>query len=578
MDGKPDINAQNQRNPQTPGQSQKRAWLGLFRDLVPGKAEHWRACYRSLEYEGEVVLAEAWQPDLGAPLSGSHFRIVILGSYHKVPLDSIGDERIAVCIPSRAVRQVSEKPLAYRTGGVARREERLGVEVRRYASGSIVTRDRLPLSPEEVFSSADAEGGLTLIASGLLEGAYRALWKRALPYARFIEGSLEEAERPQAIARQEAVLAAKLKELDVALNSAQPNIEALAGALGSGLEPAAKIALERLSHLAPSQGYLDFYVRAQSQYATPQGLADDMALWQRLRQVGELAPEALEAKRYLEGVVLRDKDGELAMDRLSIMGQLSLENMSANPGLWPSVKALLQWFKSRYFVLYQGHHADYHGEIASLRQMLEDAELEVEALSRLNSIAELGRPVGESLAGDYQQLLAEVKPCPLAEGSRALVDRKPVCSGCGLTLTAQPPTRRVEGFLSQLRQALRAQQRRLSGVAIQRILESRQGGRLDQLIKVIQTSDLSSLVKVIDDDLVAFLRDLLAEAKSHTEPCTALRELAEEFAVVEEGQVDQVAAELAAKLRSAFSQARKQYPSRRIRLALERPRHTERSK
>jgi hypothetical protein len=136
----------------------------------------------------------------------------------------------------------------------------------------------------------------------------------------------------------------------------------------------------------------------------------------------------------------------------------------------------------------------------------------------------------------------------------------------------------VEGFLGQLRQALRAQQRRLSGVAIRQILESRQGGRLDQLIKVIQTSDLSSLVKVIDDDLVAFLRDLLAEARSHTEPCMALSEIAEEFPVVEEGQVDQVAAELAAKLRSAFSQARKQHPARRLRLALERPGHRERSR
>lgn len=566
----------NRKGSQTPPQGEGQTWPRLLSGLVPDRAERWKAAHQGLEYQGEVILAQAWHPGLGAPLPvDSHFRIVLLASYHKVAPDSIADERIAVCLPAPAARRVAEGKGAYRTGDRAGGEGPPSAEVGRYASGAMVSRGTLAVSLEEVFSSADAGKGLNLIASHLLDGAYRALWNRALPCARLIEASLEEADRPQDIARHEAVLTAKLKELDMALERARSSIEDLVQATGSGLEPEAEAARERLSHLAHSQGYLGFYSRAQSRYATPQALADDMARWQRLQQVGELAPEALEVKRYLDGVVLRQRDEEMALDRLSILGQLSLDNLLANPGLWPSVKALFQWFKSRYSLLYQGHHADYHRKLASLRLALDEAVPELEALSRLNSIVELGRPVGEPLAAEYQ-LLAEVKPCPLDEEGRALVDREPVCSACGLTLTAQPPTRRVEGFLSQLRQALSTQQRRLSSAAIQQILESRQEARLDQLIKIIQTSDLSSLVKVIDDDLVAFLRDLLSGAASHTEPCTALSDLAHEFAVIEEEQIDQVVAELAANLRSAFSRARKQHPSKRIRLALERPRRLER--
>ena len=565
------------KGPPAVPQGEGKAWSGPLRDLVPDKPERWKAAHQGLEYQGEVILAKAWQPGLGAPLPADcHFRIVLLTSNDKVPSQSIADERIAVCIPAPAARRVSEGKGAYRTGERAGGGGRLSEEAGRYASGAIVTRDRLTPSSQEVFSTADAGKALTIIASRLLDGAYRALWNRALPYARLFEGSLEEADQPPAIARHEAALTAKLEELDTAIERVRPNIEALARATGSGLGLEAEAALERLSHLVHSQGYLSFYSQAQSQYATPQALADDLAWWQRLQQMGGLAPEALQAKHYLDGVVLRERDEELALDRLSILGQLSLENLLANPGLWPSVKALSQWFRSRYSLLYQGHHADYHRELASLHLALEDAQQEVEALSRLNSIGELGRPVGESVISQYQQCLAEVKPCPLAEEGRSLVNREPVCTACGLTLTAQPPTRPVGGFLSQLRQALRTQQRRLSSVAIQQILESRHEGRLDQLIKIIQTSDLSSLVKVLDDDLEAFLRDLLAEAASYTEPCTALSDLADEYPVIEEEQIDQLAAELAAKLRAAFSRARKQHPSKRIRLALERPRHQER--
>jgi len=136
----------------------------------------------------------------------------------------------------------------------------------------------------------------------------------------------------------------------------------------------------------------------------------------------------------------------------------------------------------------------------------------VDALKRLNSIPELGEPPGQELEGEYQQLLEQIKPCPDWEG-RISLDLEPTCAGCRLALSISPPTKEVEDFRQKLEQALREQQRRLSSEAIRQILAQSREKRIDRFIKVVQTSDLSPLVNVLDDELVSFLRQLLAEAK-----------------------------------------------------------------
>jgi hypothetical protein len=220
------------------------------------------------------------------------------------------------------------------------------------------------------------------------------------------------------------------------------------------------------------------------------------------------------AKSYLDGAVLRDSDFELATDRMSIRGQISLQNLLPNPSLWTSVKTLFDWFKSRYRILYQAHHRRFHQEVGALRLALDKAELEVDALRRLNSISELGRPLGEKLPDMYQLMLAKTRPCPLADTEQLPLDTQPLCPYCDLLLTSELPTKEVEQFIDRLRRALRGQYRRLSSEAMRKILARRGEERIDQFIKVIQTSDLSSLVNVMDDELVDFLRRLLSESES----------------------------------------------------------------
>lgn len=212
-------------------------------------------------------------------------------------------------------------------------------------------------------------------------------------------------------------------------------------------------------------------------------------------------------KSYLDAIEVPESQKELALDRLSILEQLDPARLLANPHLWASLEALLDWFASRYRPLYLNHHHTYHQAAASLHDRLLKVEPELAALRRLNSIIELGSPLEEGLFSQYQELETRLRPCPLWESA---AEPEIPCPTCGLKLTDQVPQREAERFLNQLETALGRQLRRLSSQAICHILAQSHEAKIEQFLKVIQASEARSLAHVLDDELVDFLRELLA--------------------------------------------------------------------
>jgi hypothetical protein len=216
-------------------------------------------------------------------------------------------------------------------------------------------------------------------------------------------------------------------------------------------------------------------------------------------------PQAEEARRYLEGMDL--PEGEMALDKTSLLEQLSPDYLLRNPHLWESIQALFTWLRSQYAALYRQHHRQYHQEISSLRARLEEKAKLVQALARLNSLAALGEPLGTNLAGEYQALLERLKPCQVKE---VPLEEGPTCPSCHLDLTATPPQAEVEAFLRALGQALNRQLYRLSRRVIGNIM-AQEGTRLEKFIRAAQVADLSDLPELLDDEVLAFIRELLKE-------------------------------------------------------------------
>lgn len=286
----------------------------------------------------------------------------------------------------------------------------------------------------------------------------------------------------------------------------------------------------------------------------------------KIKEITPIILEVVKVKRYLEDVQL--PEGELALDRASILGQLTWDNLLENPRLWESIKSLFQWFKSRYSSLYLSNHQKYYQEISVLRDCLEDAAPELSALSYLNSISELGEPIGTSLASECKHLLSRVIPCPLWEKGEAAIEESPTCQACGMELLSQPPQTEVEDFLKSLDKALREQYRRLSSEAIHLILSRKGDEKVDKFIKVLQSSDPSPLINIMDEGMTDFLRNLLREAQTYSLRPRLLEQLSQKFSSLEEKDIEEATEEFKQILRECFARAKIEAPGRSIRLIL----------
>ena len=170
--------------------------LSLF---PPEEPQSFNVTYHGLEYRGEVIVADKWNVAWGRPLDGDgYFRIVLLQRRQRVPLESIQDSRIAVCVPGSGLARprsslakdlatVRETRSVYSTGRdlsartietyLSSQEEKLqdqlaSEEAIRYASGSICTPSDLGKSAKEIFTGTEPTVWLEDVASRMLSWAY----------------------------------------------------------------------------------------------------------------------------------------------------------------------------------------------------------------------------------------------------------------------------------------------------------------------------------------------------------------------------------------------------------------------
>jgi len=166
-------------------------------------------------------------------------------------------------------------------------------------------------------------------------------WNEAVAFAREIKSDLRVTSDPAEIERQDTALRVAMETLSQEARTARRGLQALARSLtfaqGELTEEANEV-LDRVQALgqAGAQGYAAFYDRVQEHYASPEPLREDASVYARLRRLAGYAAEIQETRVYLETMLLRPEDSELAADRMLLLGQLSLEELERNPALWSS--------------------------------------------------------------------------------------------------------------------------------------------------------------------------------------------------------------------------------------------------
>ncbi|MDP3768426.1 MAG: hypothetical protein Q8S13_10460, partial [Dehalococcoidia bacterium] len=254
----------------------------------------------------------------------------------------------------------------------------------------------------------------------------------------------------------------------------------------------------------------------------------------------QAAHELASMRDYLDAVKLATEAGELAADRAFTREQLSFVSLLSEPHQLAGMRATFDMFRTSYVSFYVKHHDAYWRAFSRLRTALKDAEPGARALERLNTLRALGRPVGEAELAAYERLSGGPRACA-ARTLAAQLSEQPRCRDCGIALGEVVPDEEVEAVVRGLGEALARQQARLASEAVRRIL-ARGGERIEQFLQIAQASDQAGLTQVLDDDdLLDFLRELLAEPAAPTpEALDLFEELARAHPLVSAQQVDAV--------------------------------------
>ncbi len=281
-------------------------------------------------------------------------------------------------------------------------------------------------------------------------------------------------------------------------------------------------------------------------HAEPGALAEDIYALRAFAADPKGAAAVAEMQRYLAEAYVPESEPELVLDRAIAVGQVSFgvliadrerahkgrgepakeravaeEKVAygvfvADPQRMRTAELAFNHFRGVYARRYADFHAAYWTAASRLHARLLEARRDLQALTRLNSLVELGAPVGEATIGAYEELIAATTACEQEADLTGVLKTATVCPVCHLRLGAADHAEAAGAVLKQLSQSIERQLSRLSSVAVRAILERSSDPRVERFLKVVQAAQITTLTEILDDELVGYLRRFLLEARIST--------------------------------------------------------------
>jgi len=389
-------------------------------------------------------------------------------------------------------------------------------------------------------------------------------WNDVLDYGRLIVDDLRATVNQTDIEAESQRLLESSKRVSNEVDQTQKSIQSLQRTLGVDLpQQDQKVFADLKTLLEERSSYETFYEKAIELFPSPDTLKEVMQSYGRLKELSGSVAQIGEAQRYLNQVSLKDSDRDLKAQRMTLLTQITLSSLAAQPHLWSGIWATFEDFKKRYRNEYQKFHRDTNNALVKIQQSLTDVPSHLQALALLNGITELGPAIGQELEKRYVELHQGLEPCAVTDYLQVTVDAHPVCSECHREMTYTAPVNDVENFLRDLDQALFDQQRRLASETIRRVLERGQGDALGQFLQVIQAANLTALVNVLDANIVKIIRTLLRQEQIVTLESPAISSLLRKYGSLEEKDIPQVIEEFRKLLQKAFDEARQRNPDKK---------------
>jgi hypothetical protein len=330
-------------------------------------------------------------------------------------------------------------------------------------------------------------------------------WNDALLYLSPICPKLKAVTDNGEYADQETVLLTHMAEFAKRVQRATNFLRTLGMSENAAGETAS--AMDRLPKIS-GDDHLSIYRSIKKVYQSHRRLEEDLAALDQLSRLSEWQDDIRSTREYLVSAAV-----PLTMAELSVQSQALKEATSSGPLLgskrgWEGLAPEITRFKSQYSTAYRAHHQDVHQSLPAYLRELEAARRKMHAHSLLNALPELGEPSGDGLFEDLGGI--DPGPSPCRQDSAALdLDATPGCTSCQLGLDWSIPDGELARLVAAIDGVLEDKNRRLSNLLVERVLEGNNDQRLGDFITIVQASDLSALSNTLNEDLLAFIRQLL---------------------------------------------------------------------
>ena len=270
-----------------------------------------------------------------------------------------------------------------------------------------------------------------------------------------------------------------------------------------------RASLERLGRIS-GDGYAGIYHSIRAVYPALTELKGDLETVRQLVKLDSDSSEIFEARIYIANAQVPSvRFPNLAVDRDTLLTAISPSRLTRSRGRgWRAVASDAEGFKIRYTQAYREHHRQFHDALPVFQAELQAAKKKMAALALLNTISELGTPVGAGL----QKELAALPPGPLPcsfQGSELDLSNEPCCPECRISLEQTVPSAELARLAPQFDMALGGKTQELSRRLVEKALAGRADDRWREFLQIVQASELSSLANTLDSGLVSFIKEVL---------------------------------------------------------------------
>jgi hypothetical protein len=409
-----------------------------------------------------------------------------------------------------------------------------------------------------------------LLGSRLVVSLYQG-WNEVLPYARVLDSSLKPATTPdEEQARNESLLAI-LAQLQLEIPEIEKRLGELAVVLNGSLPQSLKEILARYRGLVTATSYQEFDVAVRESYADQEAFAAAHTQYDTARTVRDRAFHVSQMADYLHKACALDETIEF--ECTSLLNMLGFESLLHDPSHIGAREENFTRWKPSYIHAYRKAHRAHYEAVADLAAQMETLRPQAGALTRMNGILELGPPLAATtaVADDLKALDATLWLCPDA-AEAAVAGKDVLCPKCQWHPGTKLPVEPLSRLTALVSQGLADRFQRFKDAAIAAILmkaaaEKNKPG-LDELLDIIQLADADRLAGVLNDDLVAFLRQVLYDENLVDEQLP-LAPILQQIGAIDETRVEEAVATLGRLLTKAIKDAKAKHgPSKRVRVFL----------